>query len=43
MIKEYQVTLVCSTGQYKPVSCIVKKDDNIYSGLSILQYQGETQ
>lgn len=28
MIKEYQVTLVCSTGQYKPVSCIVKKDDN---------------
>lgn len=26
MIKEYQVTLVCSTGQYKPVSTIVKID-----------------
>ena len=27
MIKQYQVTLFCSTGQYKPVSTIVKKDD----------------
>lgn len=26
MIKEYQVTLMCSTGQYKPVSTIVKAD-----------------
>lgn len=24
MIKEYQVTLICETGQYKPVSTIVK-------------------
>lgn len=27
MMKEYQVTLICTTGQYKPVSCIIKKDD----------------
>lgn len=27
MMKEYQVTLVCNTNQYKPVSCIIKKDD----------------
>ena len=27
MMKEYQVTLTCTTGQYKPVSCIIKKDD----------------
>ena len=27
MIKEYQVTLICETGQYKPVSTIVKADD----------------
>lgn len=26
MMKEYQVTLICATGQYRPVSCIVKKD-----------------
>lgn len=26
MIKEYQVTLVCSSGQYRPVSAIVKAD-----------------
>ena len=26
MVKEYQVTLVCATGKYKPVSCIIKKD-----------------
>lgn len=28
MIKEYQVTLTCVTNQYKPVSCIIKKDTN---------------
>ena len=27
MIKEYQVTLICETGQYRPVSAIVKADD----------------
>lgn len=26
MMKEYQVTLICATGQYKPVSAIVKAD-----------------
>lgn len=26
MVKEYQVTLICATGKYKPVSCIIKKD-----------------
>lgn len=25
IIKEYQVTLLCDTNQYKPVSCIIKK------------------
>ena len=33
MIKEYQVTMYCATGQYKPVSTIVKieqaHDDNL--------------
>lgn len=26
MMKEYQVTLTCESGKYKPVSCIIKKD-----------------
>lgn len=26
MIKEYQVTLMCEQGTYKPVSCLIKKD-----------------
>ena len=26
MMKEYQVTLFCGTGAYKPVSCIVKRE-----------------
>ena len=26
MIKEYQVTLLCGNGTYKPVSCIVKRE-----------------
>ena len=25
IIREYQVTLLCDTNQYKPVSCIIKK------------------
>ena len=28
MLKEYQVTLMCANGKYKPVSCIVRKDTN---------------
>lgn len=27
MMKQYQVTLMCATGQYKPVSCIIKKEE----------------
>ena len=27
MMKEYQVTLTSVTGKYKPVSCIIKKDN----------------
>lgn len=27
MLKEYQITMMCTTGQYRPVSCIVKKDN----------------
>lgn len=26
MMKEYQVTLICGNGAYKPVSCIVKRE-----------------
>lgn len=26
-MKEYQVTLMCANGKYKPVSCIIKKDN----------------
>lgn len=26
MKKEYQVTLICGSGAYKPVSCIVKRE-----------------
>ena len=26
MLKEYQVTLICGSGAYKPVSCIVKRE-----------------
>lgn len=46
MMKEYQVTLICTTGQYKPVSCIIKKDDEELSKvgkeafLSSLQKEG---
>ena len=29
MIKEYQVTLFCITGKYKPVSTIVRRDNNL--------------
>jgi hypothetical protein len=29
MLKEYQVTLFCTTGEYKPVSCIIKQDNEL--------------
>lgn len=28
MKKAYQVTLVCTTGQYRPVSCVVEMEQN---------------
>ena len=31
MMKEYQVTLICGNGAYKPISCIVKREQ--YSDL----------
>ena len=27
MVKEYQVTLMCASGKYKPVSCIIKNEE----------------
>ena len=33
MLKEYQVTLVCTSGKYRPVSCIVKKDTDIIASI----------
>lgn len=27
MMKEYQVTLMCTSGKYKPVSCIIKSEE----------------
>lgn len=27
MMKEYQVTLKCTNGKYKPVSCIIKSEE----------------
>lgn len=33
MVKEYQVTLFCGNGKYKPVSAIVKKDTSLITNL----------
>ena len=33
MLKEYQVTLVCASGKYRPVSCIIKKDTNVIASI----------
>lgn len=35
IVKEYQVTLLCTTGQYKPVSCIIKHKQNDDTDLSL--------
>lgn len=34
MIKEYQVTLTSTTGQYKPISCIVKYEQETEEDLT---------
>lgn len=41
MIKEYQVTLLCETGEYKPVSAIVKIDTIEYTKLGKIEYTKE--
>lgn len=41
MIKEYQVTLICSTGQYKPVSAIVKADTDDLARVGKVAYTGD--
>lgn len=27
MMKRYQVTMYCTTGEYRPISCIIKRDE----------------
>lgn len=39
MIKQYQVTLYCATGQYKPVSAIVKRTQKENSNLLLDEKQ----
>ena len=34
MTIQYQVTLMCSTGEYKPVSCLVTREQNNSTDLS---------
>lgn len=41
MIKEYQVTLICETGQYRPVSAIVKADTNDLAKVGKVAYTGD--
>lgn len=38
MIKQYQVTLFCTTGAYKPVSCIISKDSVDITTMGKLEY-----
>lgn len=38
MKKNYQVTLFCTTGQYRPVSCIVTKDTEELEKLGKLEF-----
>lgn len=38
MIKEYQVTLICESGQYRPVSCVVKRDDEEIITLGLKEF-----
>ena len=38
MLKEYQVTLMCASGKYRPVSCIVKKDTDVIASIGKKEY-----
>lgn len=35
MKKQYQVTLICATGQYRPVSCIINRQQDTNIDLTI--------
>lgn len=35
MIREYQVTIICATGEYKPVSAIVKREQQSETDLTL--------
>ena len=37
MTIQYQVTLMCSTGEYKPVSCLITKEQENSTDLSKLK------
>ena len=39
MLKEYQVTLMCKSGKYKPVSCIIKKDTDVIVSIGKEEYK----
>lgn len=41
MIKQYQITLMCTSGKYKPVSCVVKKDTLLLEKLGANKYLQE--
>lgn len=36
MMKEYQVTLMCKSGKYRPVSCIIKEDEKKIAEVGLL-------
>ena len=38
MMKEYQVTLMCASGKYRPVSCIVRKDTDAIASIGKEEY-----
>lgn len=38
MKKQYQVTLICTTGKYKPVSCIVNHEQELDIDLSAFDF-----
>lgn len=41
MNKSYQVTLFCSTGQYRPVSCIITRDSSEIDRIGKLEFVKE--
>ena len=43
MMKEYQVTLISTTGKYKPVSCIIKRDSKEVLEIGRTAFIGQIQ